>query len=81
MIPLLYCVIFLNVSLSSVIHLINLFSYLFLYAKENPAMEDHSYRSTNNVTTPIYPKKIQVKVSEEKRQSPKHWSKLVNKST
>ena len=44
-------------------------------------MEDHSYRSTNNVTNPIYPKKIQVKVSEEKIPSPKHWSKLVNKNT
>ena len=38
----------------------------FLYATEKQTLEDHSYRSTNNVPTPIYPQKIQVTFSEEK---------------
>ena len=41
----------------------------------------HSYVSTNNAPTPIYPKKIQVKLSEENIPPPKHFSKLVNKNT
>ena len=44
-------------------------------------MEDYSYRSTNNVPTPIYPQKIQVTLSEEKIPQPKHLYKLVNKNT
>ena len=44
-------------------------------------LEDHSNKSTNNVPTPIYPQKIQVPLSEEKRPSPQHLSKLVNKNT
>ena len=78
----LYYVNFLNISLSSVIHLIYLFfRIIFLYATENPTLEDHSNKSTNNVPTPICPQKIQVTLSEEKRPSPQHLSKLVNKNT
>ena len=57
------------------------FNIIFLYATENPTLEDHSNRSTNNVLTPIYPQNIQIKLSEEKRPSPKYLSKLVNKNT
>ena len=78
---LLYYVIFLNISLLSVIHLIYLFSYFFLYATNNPILGYHLYVSTNNSPTPIYPQKIQFALSEEKRPSPKHLSKLVNKNT
>ena len=77
---LLYYVILLNISLSSVIHIIYLFSYFFLYARVNPTLEDHSYISTNNVQNPIYTQNIQVKLSEELIPSPKHFSKLVNKN-
>ena len=38
-------------------------------------------KSTYNVPIPIHPKKIQVTLSEEKIPSPKHLSKIVNKST
>ena len=55
--------------------------HLFICATENPTLEDHSYRSTYNVPTPIYPPKIQVPFSEERRPSPQHFSKLVNKNT
>ena len=44
-------------------------------------LEDHSCISTTNALTPIYPKKIQVTLSEENRPPPKHLSKLVNKKT
>ena len=44
-------------------------------------LEYHSNRSTNNVLTPIYPQIIEFKFSEEKRPSPKHLYKLVNKNT
>ena len=44
-------------------------------------LETHSNKSTINVPTPIYPQKIQVPLSEEKRPSPQHLSKLVNKNT
>ena len=54
---------------------------MFIYATENSTLEDHSYVSTNNLPTPIYPKKIQVTFSEENRPLPKHLSKLVNKNT
>ena len=43
-------------------------------------MEDHSNKSTINVSTPIYPQKTQVSLSEEKRPSPKYLSKLENKN-
>ena len=33
---------------------------------ENPTMEYHLNKSTNNLPTPIYPQKIQVPLSEEK---------------
>ena len=57
------------------------FHIVYLYATENPMLEDHSNKSTNNVPTPIYTQKIQVTLSEEKRPSPHHLSKLVNKNT
>ena len=44
-------------------------------------LEDCSYRATNNAPTQIYPQYTQVTFSEEKRTSPKHLSKLVNKNT
>ena len=53
---------------------------IFLYATENPTLEDHSNKSSTNVPTPIYPKKIQVPVTEEKT-SPQNLSKLVNRKT
>ena len=62
-------------------HYFYCFHIIFLYATENPTLEDHSNKSTNNVPTPIYPQKIQVPLSEEKRSSPQHLSKLVNKKT
>ena len=57
------------------------FRIFFLYATENQMLEDHSYISTINALTPIYPQNIQVTFSEEKRPSPQHLSKLVNKNT
>ena len=53
----------------------------FLYAKENPALEDNPHRPTKNAPTPIYIQKIQVTLSEEKSPSPQHLSKLVKKNT
>ena len=44
-------------------------------------MEDRLYRSINNSPIPIYPKKIQVTLSEENRPPPKHMYKLLNKNT
>ena len=64
-----------------VLRLIYLFSSHFIYATENPTLEDHLDKSTHNVPTPIYPQKIQVPLSEGKRLSPQHLSKLVNKNT
>ena len=79
---LLYYVIFLNISFSFLFFVLFIcFRIIFLYATENPTLEDHSNKSTNNVPTPIYPQKIQVPLSEEKRPSPQHLSKLVNKNT
>ena len=57
------------------------FRIIFLYAKENPTLEEHSNKSTIYVPAPIYPPKIQVTLSEEKIPSPQHLSKLVNKKT
>ena len=77
---LLYYVIFLNISLYFLFFIVFIcFHIIFLCATENPTLEDRSNKSTNNVPTPIYPQKIQVLLSEEKRPSPQHLSKLVNK--
>ena len=57
------------------------FNLSFIYPKENPTLEDHFHRSTNNEPTQIYPKKIQVTLPEENRPSPKYLSRLVNKNT
>ena len=57
------------------------FHIIFLYATYNPTLEDKSNKYTNNVPTAIYPQKIQVTLSEEKRPSPQNLSKLVNKNT
>ena len=74
-------VIFLNVSSSFLFFVLFIcFRVIFLYSTENPTMEDDSNKSTNNVPTPIYPQKIKVPLSEEKRPSPQHLSKLVNKN-
>ena len=54
------------------------FHIICLYATENPTLEDHSNKSTINVPTPIYTKKLPL--SEEKK-SPQHLSKHVNKNT
>ena len=78
---LLYSVIFLKTSSSYVYNPIYLFSYFFLYAKENPTLEDSSYISNNNALTPTYPKNIQVTLSEENVPPQNHLSKLVNKNT
>ena len=43
--------------------------------------EDHLYRPINNSTIPIYPKNIQVTLSEQNRPPPKNLSKLVNNNT
>ena len=82
--PLLYYVIFLKISLSSIIHLIYLISSFFLsflYTKDNPTLEYHSYRPKKNAPTPIYPQNIQVTLSEGNRPPPNFFSKLVNKNT
>ena len=65
------------------LHLLSIYHIriIFIYATEKPALEDHSNKPTNYVLTPIYPPKIQVTLSEEKRPSPQHLSKLVNKKT
>ena len=79
---LLYYVIFLNISFSFLLFIFCIcFHIIFLFATENPTLEDHSNKSTNNVPTPIYPHKIQVPLSEEKILSPQHLSKLVNENT
>ena len=79
---LLYYVIFLNISFSFLFFIFLICCHIvFLYATENPTLEDHSYGSTYNVPTPIYPQKMQVALSEEKIPLPKHQSKLVNKRT
>ena len=78
---LLYYVIFLNISFSFLFFVLFIcFHIIFLYDTDNPTLEDHSNKSTNNVPTPIYPQKIQVPLSE-KKPSPQHLSKLVNKNT
>ena len=75
----LYYVIFFNISLLSVICLILSFYIFFLYAPENPALEDHSIKSSTNQPTPIYPKE-KLPLLEEKSPTPQHFSKLVNKN-
>ena len=56
--PLLYYVIFLNMSFSFLFFILFIcFRIMFLYATEKPTLEYYSNKSTNNVTTPIYPKK------------------------
>ena len=77
-----YYVIFLNISFYFLfIMILYLFLYHFLCATEKPTLEYHPNKSTINVPTPIYPQKIQVPLSEEKRPSAQHLSKLVNKNT
>ena len=79
---LLYYFIFLNISFSFLFFILFMcFHIIFLYTTENPMLENHSNKSTNNVPTPMYLQKIQVPLSEEKRPSPQHLSKLVNKNT
>ena len=78
----LYYVIILNIRFSFLFFILFIcFRITFLYATENPTLEDHSNKYTNTVQTPIYFQKIQVPLSEEKRLSPQHLSKLVNKNT
>ena len=78
----LYYAILLNISFSFLFFILFIcFHIIFLYARENPTLEDTSDKSTINVPTPIYPQKIQVPLSEEKIPSPQHLSKLVNKNT
>ena len=78
---LLYYVILLNISFYFLLFILFIcFPIIFLCNAENPTLEDHSNRSTNNVSTPIYPQKIQVPLSEKKL-LPKHLSKLVSKNT
>ena len=55
------------------------FHIFFLYATENPTLEDHSNKLSTNQPTSIYLKKIPL--LEEKSPSPQHFSKLVNKNT
>ena len=57
------------------------FLLLFIYSKDNQTLEYHFYISTNNALTQIYPKNIQVTLSELNRPPPKHLSRLVNKNT
>ena len=63
--------------------IIILFIYLhllFIYAKEKPTLEDHSYRSTNTAATPIYSKNNQVTILEESIPPPKHLYRLLDKN-
>ena len=77
-----YYAIFLNISFYFLFFILFIcFHIIFLYATYNPTLEYHSDKSTNNVPTSIYPQKIQVTLSEEKKPSPQHLSKLVNKNT
>ena len=79
---LLYYVIFLNISFSFLFFVLFIsFHIIFLYATENPTLEDHSNKPTNNVPTPIYPQKYKYHFHKKKRPSPQHLSKLVNKNT
>ena len=71
--PLLYVVTLLMINLS----FIQIFHLSFCYTKENPTLEDHSYRSINNAPISIYPKEIQVTLSEQNRPQPKHLFKIV----
>ena len=57
-----------------------IFIFCFFTLKRNQLWKITSYRSTNNASTPIYPKRIQVTLPEENRPPPKHLSRLVNKS-
>ena len=66
-----------KISWSSDHHLF--FNLSFLYAKEKPTLENHWYRSTNNVPTLIYPQKVPIALSDENILLPKHLSRLVNK--
>ena len=75
-----YCVILLNTSLLFIHHLIYIFRLLFLYTKHEPMLKDHLYGPINNAPNSIYPKKVQVTLSEENRAPPKQLSKLVNKN-
>ena len=56
------------------------FHIFFLYAADNPTLEYHSNKSSNNQPTSIYPKK-KLPLLEEKSPTPQHFSKLVNKNT
>ena len=78
---LLYSVIFLNNSFRLFIIVFSSFRLSFLYAKYKPTLEYHLYRSTKNALTPIYPKNIQVILSEENIPPPKYMSTLMNQNT
>ena len=56
------------------------FHIFFLYATENPTLEDHSNKSYTNQPSSIYTKK-KLPLLEEKSTSPQHFYKLVNKNT
>ena len=58
---LLYYVIFLNICFSFLFFILFIcFHIIFLYATENPTLEDHTHKSHNNVPTPISPKNLSV---------------------
>ena len=78
--PLIYYVIFLNISFSFLFFILLIcIRIVFPYATENPMLEDHLNNSSTNVPTPIYPKKHSI--VRRKKTSPQHLSKLVNKNT
>ena len=77
---LIYYVILLNVSFSFLFFIFFICCHIvFLYATENPTLEDHSNKSSTNVPTLIYPPP-KIPLSEEEK-LPQHFSKLVNKNT
>ena len=78
---LLYCVTLLIIILSFVHCIVYLFHLSFLYTKDNPTQEYHSYRPIKNAPIPIYPKNIQVTLSERNRPLPNYLYKLVDNNT
>ena len=75
------CVTLLTIRLSFVHHPIYLFRVLFLYTKYNTTVEDPLYRSINNAPIKMYPKNIQVTLSEQRRTLAKHLTRFVNNNT
>ena len=61
--------------------LFTFFHISFLCTKDHPTQKYHLYISINNVLIPIYPKNIQVTLSEQNRPPPKHLSKILNNNT